>query len=410
MRYMLYFFVYVCAVMGGVLSAQAETLTLSIAVERALQQSTSLDIQHRVIQEAEGIKTDVSALPNPTLSYVREELSQAGGGGGEWGLSASMPIAFLWTRGPETRIADARIQAETLTLSYLQDQTRFDVQRAFVEYHFAQQKYQAWKEVSVLIETAWKTGNLRYAEGDISKYEQQRIALEALRYRRLEAESFVELSRYRRKLAFYLNQPSLDDVETILESPKSNMDIHLDTAIRGAMAHRFDLKALGAFVNAGQEAVNAEGRKRLSEANLSFGYKRQEDGFKGAVLEAEIGLPIFNRNQGKIKTAQSVLERQRLTFSLLEKQIQIEVSSAFDQYRLYAEQVKQFEQAHVSPNAMLDIARFAYAEGDMSLVEMLDGLQAYTEAFLSRLDLLKAFHTSKFELEKAIGQPLSELN
>ena len=391
-------------------SARAETLTLSDVVERALKQSTALEIQRRVIQEAEGVKMDVGLLPNPLLEYSREDLSQAGLSGGEWYAGTSMPMAFIWMRGPDKRAASTRIQAEMLAFNHLQDQIRFDVQKAFVEYHFMRQKHLVWQSVSALFASALKTGNLRHSEGDISKYEQQRIALEALRYARLEAESLAERNKYRRKLAFYLNAKTLEDhFETVLEDPNIEIEINLDVAIMGALAHRSDLKAFVAFVQASQEAVVAAKRKSISEANLAFGFKRQEDGFKGTVLKAEFGLPIFDRNQGKVKIAQSVFEQQRLTSTLLEKKVRVEVADAFDQYSLYAQQVKQFEKANVSPDSILDIARFAYEEGDMSLIEMFDGLQAYSEAFLSRLDVFQAYHMSRFGLEKAIGQSLSQL-
>jgi len=391
-------------------SARAETLTLSDVVERALKQSTALEIQRRVIQEAEGVKMDVGLLPNPLLEYSREDLSQAGLSGGEWYAGTSMPMAFIWMRGPDKRAASARIQAEMLAFNHLQDQIRFDVQKAFVEYHFMRQKHLVWQSVSALFASALKTGNLRHSEGDISKYEQQRIALEALRYARLEAESLAERNKYRRKLAFYLNAKTLEDhFETVLEDPNIEIEINLDMAIMGALAHRSDLKAFVAFVQASQEAVVAAKRKSISEANLAFGFKRQEDGFKGTVLKAEFGLPIFDRNQGKVKIAQSVFEQQRLTSTLLEKKVRVEVADAFDQYSLYAQQVKQFEKANVSPDSILDIARFAYEEGDMSLIEMFDGLQAYSEAFLSRFDVFQAYHMSRFGLEKAIGQSLSQL-
>ena len=406
MRSILCFSVYVCIAVGIV---HAEMLTLPAAVERALQRSSAIEIQRRVIQEADGVKTGAGLWPNPTLSYAREELSLAGLKGGEWNLSASVPLTFLWTRGSERSAADARIQAETLSLKRLQDQIRFEVQKAFVEYHYAREKRRAWQKVSVLVKTVLNAGSIRQAEGDISKYEHQRIALEALRYSRLETESLADVNRHFWRLVFLLDRQA-SDIETTLEDPSLEMAINLDTALDRAMTHRADLQASAALVSSNQAAVIAEERRGWPEIDISFGFKSQEDGFEGATFQADLELPFFNRNQGKVKTAKAASERQRLALMLLKKQVQTEVRNAFDQFDLFTQQINQMEQANISPDSILEIAQFAYSEGDMSLIEMLDGLQAYSGAFLARFDLLKSYYISRFELEKTIGQPLSELN
>ena len=406
MRSILCFSVYVCIAVGIV---HAEMLTLPEAVERALQQSSSIEIQRHVIQEAEGVKTTVGLLPNPALSYTREELSQAGLNGGEWALSASVPLTFLWTRGPERSAANARIQAETLSLKRLQNQIQFEVQKAFVEYHFSREKNLAWQKASTILKKALNAGNIRQAEGDISKYEQQRIALEALRYSRLEAESLTDVNQHLRRLAFYLDRQDAE-IETTLEGSDFELAIDLNMALDRAMTHRTDLLARSALMTSSQVGVIAAGRKGWPETNISFGFKSQEDGFEGAIFQADLELPIFSRNQGKVKTAKAVVERHRLSLVLLEKQVQTEVQNAFEQFNLYTEQINQMEEANISPDSILEIAQFAYSEGDMSLIEMLDGLQAYSGAFLARFDLLKSYYISRFELEKTIGQSLSELN
>jgi len=50
---------------------------------------------------------------------------------------------------------------------------------------------------------------------------------------------------------------------------------------------------------------------------------------------------------------------------------------------------------------LLEIAQFSYAEGEMSLLELLDGVRAYSESFYAGNDLLLKYQLSIFELEKA---------
>lgn len=403
---------FVCCIfsVGFAIPAQGEPLTLSEAVKRALAHAPTLDIQRQVIQEYEGAKTDAGLLPNPVVSYTREDLRRSGLKDGEWMVSASLPLAFLWARGPEVRAATAQVQAQMLTLEHLQKEVRFQVQKAFVAYHFAREKHRVTQKASALFQEAARTGKVRLAEGDISPYAQHRLTLEALHYDRLEAEAQMELNQFFRNLSFYMQgQYAQAEIETVLDVPTEMSDVSLDVVIPQAMTHRSDLQMAKVLTEAGEASWAAARRRGWPETEVSFGFKRQVDGFDGGVFEVGIGLPVFNRNQGKIKTAQASFERRRLTEVFLQKQVQQDVTLALDRYRLYGEQVKHLEQVQASPDSMLEIARFAYLEGEMSLIEMLDGVRAYSEAFQARLDVLSAYHISRFELEKAIGHPLSEL-
>jgi hypothetical protein len=55
---------------------------------------------------------------------------------------------------------------------------------------------------------------------------------------------------------------------------------------------------------------------------------------------------------------------------------------------------------------MLDIARYAYGEGEMSLVAWIDAIRAYGETFTLRFELLEQYQLSLFELEQATGTAL----
>ena len=54
----------------------------------------TLKMQRHTIEEIEGQKTTAGLLPNPVLSYYREDLSLGGQEVGEWILAASLD--FLW--------------------------------------------------------------------------------------------------------------------------------------------------------------------------------------------------------------------------------------------------------------------------------------------------------------------------
>jgi cobalt-zinc-cadmium efflux system outer membrane protein len=165
------------------------------------------------------------------------------------------------------------------------------------------------------------------------------------------------------------------------------------------MQNRPDLQAARAISRSKQAALNAAKWQQLPAAGISAGYKKQVDAFKGAVIQLNLGFPLFDRNQGEVRSARAFFEQQTLATELLEKQVALEVRQAYDRHRLYRELLE----AHTAeqPESVLQIAQFSYAEGEMPLIELLDGVRAYGEAFQTRFDLLLQYQLSIFELEKA---------
>ena len=388
----------------------AETLTLEQAVKRTLANYPTLQIQRHTIEEMEGQKTTAGLLPNPVISYYREDLSLGGQEAGEWVMAASLPLDFLWTRWSKVNAADARINAETARLTHIQITVKFEVQKAFVEYYYAARTYQAWQEAADLFRQASRTGGIRHGEGDISGYEHQRIVLETLRYQKNEAEAEVKLINSQSRVAF-LTDPKQSNIELepIAEFPSSLPDMTFEELLDRARRNRPDLQVSRAVQRVRQAELDAARRQGLPKTSVFLGYKKQVNNFKGAVVQVNLGLPLFNRNQGQARSARAGIKQQNLSASLLEKQVEQDLKEAYNRYRLYRNQFEIFEKANVaSINAMLDIARFSYTEGEMSLVELLDGVRAYTEAFQTRYDLLLKYQLSIFELEKATATPVTD--
>ena len=82
-----------------------------------------------------------------------------------------------------------------------------------------------------------------------------------------------------------------------------------------------------------------------------------------------------------------------------------EVRQAYARYRLYREQVNRIDRDQ-APEQMLEIARYAYGEGEMSLVEWIDAIRAYGETFVLRFELMEQYQLSLFELERATATAL----
>ena len=382
------------------LGQPAQQLTLPQAIERALANYPALQIQRYAIEQALGQKTTAGLLPNPVLSYYREDLKLDGLKGGEEIFSAGLPLNFLWNRWPQVGAANAKVEAEHLSLANVQRLVKFEVQKAFVECYYAAQGYEAWQKAAAVFKQAATAGKIRLTDGDISGYEQQRIALEHQRYQKAAIEAQVEFINSRRQLAFLLDPAQSEALfEPAGDFQSPNQTITLEKLLALATQNRPDLQAARAISRSKQGALSAAKWQRLPVASASAGYKKQVDDFNGAVIQVNLGFPLFDRNQGEVRSARAAHEQQIMAADLLEKQVALEVRQAYDRYRLYREllEARTVEQ----PESILQIAQFSYAEGEMQLIELLDGVRAYSEAFQTQFDLLLKYQLSIFELEKA---------
>jgi cobalt-zinc-cadmium efflux system outer membrane protein len=158
-----------------------------------------------------------------------------------------------------------------------------------------------------------------------------------------------------------------------------------------------------------ESALTAEKWKLLPEVSFSYGYKEQRDDFAGSVIQLNVGIPLFNRNQGNIRESEAQLNRQSLEFKLLEKQAESETRQAIEQLHIYREQYPKFVHTdEATLEQTLSAALASYQEGEMSLIGLLDAVQAYVETFQVRYDFLTRYYISLFELQKVSATSITE--
>lgn len=411
-------FLFVCSLMiasSGVILSQdsrdiSQPLTLQEAIERALANYPTIRIQQTFVDQAKGQKTAAGILPNPTLSYYREDLSLAGENFGEWIIAAGLPLNFLWERWSKTASAAAQVEAQELMVENARRILKFEVQQAYIRYLFSNKMSKTWQEVNAIFESAVNAGEARFADGDISNYELQRIKMERLRYQKSAADTETERLARKRHLAFLIApeqaQPDFDEVRVLnIDIP----EISPENLIQAAGQNRPDVQAAGRLLKSHETALSAEKWKRIPDLSLSYGYKEQTDDFAGSVIQLNVGIPLFNRNQGKIRETKAQLNRQLLELTLLEKQAESETRLAIEQFQVYREQYSQFTQTdEATLQQTLSAALAAYQEGEMSLIESIDAVNAYVETFQVRYDFLARYYISLFELQKVSATPITE--
>jgi cobalt-zinc-cadmium efflux system outer membrane protein len=180
-------------------------------------------------------------------------------------------------------------------------------------------------------------------------------------------------------------------------------DLTLDGAL--AMARRRpEVRLAEAEVESARARAALERRERIPDITVSGGYKEQADGFAGAVLGLSVPLPLLDRNRGRIAEAEAARRGAEARLALALRTAEGDARSAWERHRTLLERLVIVNRGLLAESSdLLNAARVAYAEGEMTLVELLDAAEAHRAARQIAVELLRDAAVGGFDLERAVG-------
>ena len=142
----------------------------------------------------------------------------------------------------------------------------------------------------------------------------------------------------------------------------------------------------------------------LAGSAVTGGFKQQSDGRSGLFLAVRLPIPVLDRRRGAVDAAQAEVDGSESRLEWLRLVVAREAALADSRLRGAQRQQALLGDSGVAEAAeLLSIARVAYDEGEVGIVELVDAADAFLEARLLgssvRAELWIAFH----ELEHAIG-------
>lgn len=409
----------VCALLGTVLSpAAAQTPSTGpqdrISLQAALRAAEAANLELRVAREqlaaAEARTIAAAALPNPDASATREQLSAGGVSYYETVATLSQTIEIGGQRGARVAVGRQAAQAARARLVAERLRIAFAVHRAYVRAAMAESDLLALTEATEVFRQVEQSGRVRFAEGDISQFDRNRLQVERARYETLFAAKVLDLDEAARELTMLAAPEALGSGAALLPAePLANIvaagqTVALNVALETALA-RADVLAAEAEVEARRAALSLARRDRIPDLTLTGGFKNQADGFQGAVLGLSLPVPLWNRNGGAIAEAEAELAAADARRDLALALARNDIRRAWDTYRSLEERTRTLGETLLPESAgLLETARFAYAEGEMSLIELLDAADAYRNARESVNALLGDYLIALFDLQRATGR------
>lgn len=389
-----------------IISVNAQNkLTLDDAIDLAIKNNLELHKQKALLNRVELRLDETRLLPNPVFSYSREDLKDNPFNYGEWIASGSIPINFLWSRWSNIESKKNMLEAQKLFYDHNKMNIVAEVQEVYLSFNNYSFLSENLKSSLSKLSNLAEASKHKVTEGDISEYELQRILIEINRLRSTVSELELRKKNYESRLRLLIGYDRTKEITTESLNIKSHFHFSKDELITQALKNRKDLSAASLLIESENLFLSHNKIKAIPEINLTAGYKEQTDNMKGTIFQINFEVPLFNRNQIAIEQSEielNLLEREK-TF-LIEK-IKSDVSEALEKLTMVQNLHKSQDELQFMN--IFNSAIYSYEQGEISLVEFIDGINAYIDGVVLAKKLETDFYQSVFELEKLVSISLT---
>lgn len=289
---------------------------------------------------------------------------------------------------------------------------RYELHSSFIQVHYLSEQYTLFQKRSQSVRQLTDAMEGQYQKGNVALKEVTRLKalLLSLESQKLDMQNQLnELQTNLRLLTgtgagtFIL--PKLD--ESRLEQLKSSGFTYV-ALLQEARQNRIDLRAAATEVERQKAQVTYQ--KALAVPDISVGgvYDRAGSFVQNYTgLSVQVPLPLWNRNQGNIKTAKSELERSQRLHEQQQLIVENEVMQALQTAQQADALYSHFDHSFAGEyERLLDGVTQSFAKRNISLIEFLDHYESYTESMTQLLHLksnrLKALAGLNYTVGKSL--------
>jgi cobalt-zinc-cadmium efflux system outer membrane protein len=368
------------------------------AVATALWNNAAFQVTLSQLGFARADLVEAGMLTNPVLSLLFPL------GPKQFEATLRWPIEVLWERPKRRAAAQLALDATASSLVQSGLELALAVRLSHADYALAIDRQGLATDTAAALERIDTLTQSRLAAGDIGALEARVARVDAARGRQDadRAAHDVRLARERLRL---LMGVAADDpvVDRIQASPAPDTCGAAADLLPRALAARPDVRAAEIAVEAAAARLGWERRRVLAfTAVLDANGQGTQDFEAGPGVD--VGLPIFNRNQGGRLRAETELQRASAAYVAIQQQVGLDVREAVTLLDQAQESRTAWRTTLVTPlEANLADAEDAYRAGDNSFLFVLENSRRLIEARLRERELAADETRALARIERATG-------
>ncbi len=375
-------------------------LTLRGAVDSALRNSLDLRIARSVADSARSETRIARALPNPIFASIPNVPFQ---------YSAALPLDI----GPQRHF---RVQASDLGALAAQSDAKenarqvvFAVRRAYLDVLLADDRREVIASRRDIMRQLVTADSTRVRAGDLPERLLIRSEVELLRAEADFARAGVDAQGTRLSLQAVMGVVA-PDTALRLDGDLRYHDITftVDRDAQSVLSNRPDVVA-----SRTRESLSVAGQgiaHALAFPIPQLSYVRQLGGPFNSGHDYAFGVgievPVLNRYAGQRERADAVREAAGYARRKVESQAVREVRSAMAEFRAQQALVQRYESGVTAKvDQSVETARYAYARGASSLLDVLDAVRARQDVLTEYRTALHDYWVAVYAVEAAAGMP-----
>ena len=190
----------------------------------------------------------------------------------------------------------------------------------------------------------------------------------------------------------------IDTSETFLFSVPSD----LDTLLQQALNTRTDIVSLKSTVDLANSNIRLQKSYAFPTPELGVIYNPQNTvpylGFYGTIQ-----IPLFSRNQGEIKKSDFLKKQAEQGLLTAQVQIQTELSSAYNTYRIQKQNLQNFDRLLVQSESILNNVKYSYLHGGTTIIDFLEAQRSWLDTRQQYYETMQQYRQSYIKLLHVSG-------
>ncbi|MEN2403057.1 TolC family protein [Flavobacterium sp. MC2016-06] len=311
----------------------------------------------------------------------------------------------------EVKLAQANEQLASFQFNDLLRTLKLQLRKSFYTVYYNSRNLETTDKQLVHLEDLISSYTIQAQKGNVPLKDVVRLQSLYLNFKNERMEVVNDNIEEQANLKLLLNETenvvpvvSKEEFEKYLKT----IDFDLKTFEADAITNRPDYLAKQKEIDANE--LNVKWQKSLSVPDITVGanYDQRSGAFnKEANLTLGIPLPLWNKNKGNIKYAQTILEQSKVDKQNFELQLQTEITSAWTKWD---ESRKNYTVIKPTVNADFEAVYNGiltnFQKRNISILEFTDFMESYNQATIQVNELKKKVALSAEELNSTINKDL----
>jgi cobalt-zinc-cadmium efflux system outer membrane protein len=228
-----------------------------------------------------------------------------------------------------------------------------------------------------------------------------------------EAEKTLEMAKAKLRAQMGRRDPdSAFDVTANLDAPVTAQPLPLEEALALAQQNRPDIASLRMQIDKAARDVQVQKTTAYPSVTPKIGYIRQYQqkaiGFPDAnsyEFSVDVTLPLFDRNQGNIAKARSVLTQNALNLEAGLVDLRAEIVQAVQEFSTAYKNAGAVAERQVQlAREVREAIEKAYQNGGRTLLEVLDAEREYRDTYRTYISNRASYWRALYKFNSAIGK------